>query len=327
MTALDQQLGVVDESTYGTAVTVTRFFELEAGSDIKPQFGRTRSDPLRPGQYFPRSDRVAVYSNGATGTLNMAMLAKGFGWWAKHLLGATATTGPTDSVYTHTGTCGPLEGDFFTAQITKPLHPGGTAQAFTCSGGKVTKWTLSNSVDQHLMLGVDVDFQKVVTGTATASASYPSGNEPLSWTGGAVTIAGNAYPVSEFSLECTNVIDTERKRIQGSALKKEPTGEAREGAFSFAGDFDALTLYNIAAAATASGAHAKIVGTWTSPTLVGAAAYAQVIVTVEVAQFDEVDIVNQARGVGVLQTLSGAVSFDGTNSGIKLEIKNADSTA
>ena len=73
MGLMDHQLGVVDESTYGTAVTVTRFFEYES-ENIAETYGRTEGDPLRVGSGFVRNDRFTPYFAGAAGTIQMTAL-------------------------------------------------------------------------------------------------------------------------------------------------------------------------------------------------------------------------------------------------------------
>jgi hypothetical protein len=326
MTLLDQQVGVKDEVTYGTAVTVDRFYEFESES-IGEEWGRTEGDPLRPGTYFKRSDRFTPYFSGASGALEMAVLSKGFGWWVKHMLGTSATVGPTDSVYTHTGTAGPLIGDFFTLQVTRPFGPTGTAQAFTYSGGKIASWGLANTVDGNLIATMNCDFAKRTTGTAAATASYPTGMENLSWAGGALTIAGTSVPVTDVAFDVDNGLGVDRRFIRADTSKKEPLGDGKSGSFSLTADFDDLTQINRVASLTAAGAIAKLVGTWTAPTLAGAAAFPQLIVTVEVGRFDTWGAANGARGEAIMQDLSGDIRFDGTNSGIKVEYKSVDVTA
>lgn len=326
MAALDQQLMTKNETVWGTPVTPDRTWEFNSES-IEESYGRTEGDPLRVGTYFKRSDRSTPYFEGASGSIEMDVLTKGFGWWLKHLLGAVATTGPTETtVYTHTGTVADLLGTSFTCQVGRPFHPSGSVQAFTYEGGKVTEWTLSNSVEDNLVLEVNCDFQQVSTATSLATAAYPSGMENLTWVGGTVTIGGTAVPVTEFSLNVNNGLNTDRRYIQGSADKKEQTGGRREGSFSLTADFDSLTQRNRAAATSASSAQAAIVATWQGPTLLGSTIYPTLQVTVPVGQFDAWTAANEGPE-GIMQELSGSVKFDGTNSALSMVYKSADTTA
>jgi hypothetical protein len=326
MGAMDHQLGVVDEVTYGTPVTVTRFFEYES-ENIQETYGRTEGDPLRVGSGFVRQDRFTPYPGGAAGTIQMTALTKGFGFWLKHMMGQVATTGPAETtVYTHTGTEATLVGDSFTCQVNRPFHPSGTNQAFTYSGGKVAKWTLSNSVEGNLLLDLDVDFQKYATDVALATASYPTGMEPFSWVGGFVTIGGSNYDVTEFSLEVDNGLDVDRRQIRANALKKEPTSSRRSGSFSLSADFDSLTQRNRAASDTRAGALAAVTGVWRGPTLLGSTIYPEFSVSIAAARFDEWSGATEGTDA-ISQELSGVVRYDGTTSPVVVTYKSADTTA
>lgn len=326
MGAMDHQLGVVDEVTYGTAVTVSRFFEYES-ENIAETYGRTEGDPLRVGSGFVRNDRFTPYIGGAAGTIQMGVLTKGFGFWLKHMMGAVATTGPAEtSVYTHTGTEASLIGDSFTCQVNRPFHPSGTNQAFTYSGGKISKWTLSNSVEGNLLLDLDCDFQTFDTGVALATASYPTGMEPFTWAGGFVTIGGTNYDVTEFSLEVDNGLDVDRRQIRANPLKKEPTSSRRSASFSLSADFDSLTNRNRAASTTRAGALAAVTGVWRGPTLLGSTIYPEFSVSLAAARFDEWSGATEGTDA-ISQELSGVVRYDGTTSPVVVTYKSADTTA
>lgn len=158
MTTLNTQLGVVDESTYGTPVVVSRFFEYNS-EDISPDQGRTESAGLRVGNRTRRADRYEPFRRGAAGSLMFDVPTKGFGFWLKHMLGTVASGTIVDSNYTHTGTEGSLLGKFFTTQLNRPFNPSGTAQAFTYHGGKVADWELSCDLDGVLVASLGCDFE------------------------------------------------------------------------------------------------------------------------------------------------------------------------
>lgn len=326
MGAMDHQLGIVDESTYGTPVTVTRFFEYES-EGIEDSFGRTEGDPLRVGSSYVRNDRFTPYYSGAAGTLEMAVMTKGFGIWLKHMLGAVNTSGPAEtSVYTHTATEGALLGKSFTLQVNRPFHPAGTNQAFTYEGGKVADWEFKNSVDGNLMLSLGLDFENVATATALATASYPATMENFTWAGGVVTIGGVATDISEFSLKGSNGLDVGRRRIRGNTDKKEPTSSRREASFAIKADFESLTQRSRAASATRAGALAAIVATWNGPTLLGSTLYPQLQITIPAGRFDEWKGATEGTDA-IEQDLSGVVRYDGSASPITIVYKSADVTA
>lgn len=325
--SIDTQAGFVDESTYGTAVTVTKFFPLISES-IREDVSKLESEARRSGLHVQRSDISIPIYKGSAGSVEIPIMSKDFGWWLKHLTGAVATAGPTDSGYTHTGTVGTLKGDSFSAQFNRPFHDSGSNQPFSYEGGKVASWEISCGVDQEAKLSADLDFENVATGTALASASYPAGLELLSWAHAEslLTIAGTTVPVTEFTVGCDNGLKLDRHYVRGSALKKEPVADKyREITWSLTADFDSLTQYNRFKAATNAGQYAEIVVALKAPTLIGATTYPGLTITIPAARFDEIDVDNSSTDPN-MQTLSGVARYDGTNSPITLAYVTTQST-
>lgn len=327
MGAMDFQLGYADETpgAYGVPVTPTKFLEYDSES-IEETEGRTEGDPLRTGSAFLRHDRFTPYFEGASGNLSFAVMTKGFGWWLKHMLGAVATTGPAETnIYTHTGTEGELFGKSFTMQMNRPFNPSGTNQPFTYRGGKVTEWTLSNSVDENLMCELGLDFQQVDTAPALANASYPANMDNFTWAGGVITLGGTAYDVTEISLQGNNGLATDRRAIRGNTDKKEPTSARREGSFSVKADFDSLTHRNRAHATTRAGALASLEARWRGPTLLGSTLFPELKVTIPAIRFDEWK--GSTEGTDAIeQELSGAVRWNGAQSPFSMAYATADTT-
>jgi hypothetical protein len=320
------QLGVVDEVTYGTPVTVARFFELNSET-IKEQRGRIESQGLRAGYRVANKDRFVPYTLGAAGDIVLEPLSKGFGWWLKHMLGTVASGAPADSATLHTGTIGDLKGDSFTCQFNRPFHPADTDQAFTYHGGKVAGWELSNDVDGLLMAKLTCDFEDMDTTTGLAVASYPSGTvENFSFVGGVVEIGDVAFDVTNAVVSCNNNLKTDRRYLRGSALKKEPVENGfRQIAWSLASDFESLTQYDRYRANTRAGALAKIELIWTAPTLIGVSAYPVLKVTIDEARFDDAPV-NISGPEALTQALSGVGMYDGTTSAVTIEYTSADAT-
>lgn len=325
MGQLDHQLMIAEESTYGTAVTPNRTYEFNSES-IAEAYGRVESEALRVGQFVSRSDRWTPYFQGAAGSVQLDVLTKGFGVWFKHALGGIATSGPSgDGAYTHTATVADLWGKSLTLQVNRPFHPSGTNQAFTYEGGKVTEWTLSNSVEGNLLLDLGLDFEQVATGTALATASYPASMDNFTWAGGTISIGGSSYDVTEFSVSCNNGLDVDRRQIRNNTDKKQPTGGKRELAWSLSADFDSLTQRNRAASTTRAGALAEIKGTWVGPILIGGSTYPSIEVKIPAGRFDEWSAAVEGPD-GVTQELSGIGLYDGTNSPVTVTYISADTT-
>ncbi len=317
---IDTQLGVVDESTYGTAVTVTRFFPL-LSENIKPVVERVHSDARRAGELAKRNDAVPNLL-GFGGTLELPIYSKDFGWWLKHLQGtAPTTTGPTDSAYTHSSAICSQAAKSFTAQVNRPLHDLGTAQAFTYEGGKVVSWEISAAVGEEPKLSAECDFEDCSTATALATASYTSGMELLNWAHSAstLTIGGTSVPVTKCSVRSNANLKTDRHYIRGSARKKQPVAAGfREVEFDLECDWDATTQYARVIAETQAGVHASIVITLKANTLIGATSYPALVMTLGAARFDDVDIENGLDPN--MQTLSGTAYLDPSTSGTPLKL-------
>lgn len=328
MATLDHQLGLsTNEVTYGTPVTpVTRFMEYNS-EGIEESEGRTEGDPLRVGTLVKRSDRFTPWFSGAGGSLQLDVMSKGFGYWLQHMLGTAVTTGPAETtVYTHTGTMGETFGKSFTLQVNRPFNPAGTNQAFTYSGGKVTEWTLSNSVDGNLVCDLGLDFQNVADSIGLATASYPASMDNLTWAGAVINIGGSNYDVTEFSVKGSNGLNLERRQLRGNTLKKEPTSGRRDVEWSLSADFDSMAQRTRAHSSTRAGALAAIVATWTGPTLLGTTLYPSLQVTIPAGRFDKWTGAT-AGPEAISQTLSGVGRYDGSASPVTIVYKSADVTA
>lgn len=326
MGLLDHQLGFGVESTYGTPVVTTRFYEYNS-EGIDESYGRTEGDPLRVGTHVMRSDRFAPYFAGAAGPIQFDVMTKGFGILLSHMLGGIATSAPTDSAYTHTATMADLFGKSLTCQLARPLNPSGTVQPFTFEGGKVTEFTLSNTVEGNLVLDLGMDFQQVATATALATAAYPTGMENFTWAGGLLKIGGAEvdFRVDEVSVAVNNNLNVDRRSATGGTDKKEPTAGRREVTFSLSGDFSSMANRTRAASATAAGALAALEFSWTAPTLIGATTYPKLTVTIPVGRFDEWSA--PAGGSdGITQELSGVGRYNGTDSPVTIAYVTADAT-
>lgn len=324
------QFGIGIESTYGTAVNVTKFFEI-VKEDIKGKYMRLQADALSAA-YVDRSDRYAVAAKGASGTIELEPLTKGFGHWLKFMMGTVNTSGPTETtVYTHAATVGSLTGKMFTAQVGRAVVDG-TVKPWTYEGGKVTEFEFSNSVDGLLKCSLGVDFEKESNPTSPSGAYVLQTNVPVtgaevfSWQGGTITIGGSTVDLSEVSVKVDNALKTDRFYINSAASKKEPTQDGkRKVSWSFKTPYVDNTFWAKAASATAAGAAAVISANWQGLTLLGSTIYPTLQLDIPVARFDEGG--PNVDGPGLLeQSFSGMGLYDGTNSALTVTYKSADTT-
>jgi Phage tail tube protein len=322
--------GIGTESTYGTAVNVTKFFEITK-EDVKGNYSRQQAAALSAA-YVDRSDRYAVAHKGASGNVDIEVLSKGFGNWLRFLLGTTNTTGPAEtSAYTHTGTIGSLFGDNFTCQIGRATLDG-TVKPWTYEGGKVTDFSFQNQVDQTLSCSIGMDFETesnpdTPTGAYVLATNIPvTGAEVLAWQGGTISIAGATVDISEFSVKCDNALNVDRFYINSAASKKEPNQDGKRAiTWSVKTPYVDNGFWKKVASATNAGATAIISAQWTGLTLLGTTIYPSLKIDIPVARFDEGGPAVDGPGA-IEQTFTGVGLYDGTNSALTVTYVSADTT-
>ncbi len=321
---VNSQLSVKDESTYGTAVTTDRFFEFNSEA-IKAVNGRIEYSGLRSGEDTQRSDRFVVVPKGAAGPIKLNPLTKGFGFWLPHMMGSVSTGATSDGVTPHTATFGTLRGKSFTAQVNRYDETTGTDHPFTWAGGKIPSWELACDVEGLLEATFNTDFQSQTTATALASPSYPTPMELFSFAGAVVQVAGTPIDVTNWKVGVDTGQKTDRHHLRGSTLKREPVrNKKRLVTWEITPEFDSMTQYNRYVSATASGALATIIATFTAPTLVGAASFPSIVVTIDKARFDDAD--PSVSGEDLLTNKLAGRGLFGSSSPVSIVYTTADAT-
>lgn len=214
------QLGLVAESTYGTAVTVNRFLEF-TGETLERRNNIAESMGIRTGRRYGGAGR-RISRQDAGGTFTMEVPRQSIGLLFTHLLGAVSSVNTVGTVWTHTFTPGDLLGKSLTIQkgVDKP---DGTVQAFTYAGCKILSADFSVDRDGLLMATWEIDAQSEVDSIALASASY-TGPVIFTYSEGALKIDGatRANVRSVGSLKIGNTLDTERYFLGNTGLKAQP---------------------------------------------------------------------------------------------------------
>jgi hypothetical protein len=315
------QLGVKDETVYGTAVTVDTFFEPLPGDPIALETGRVESGSLRRGQVVMSADRFVPYRLGGSGSRSLEVLTHGFDWWLRHLLGAVDTEAdtPVAGAEQHVGTLADLCGQSFTLQENVPMGAcQDSDQAMTWAGGKVASWTLSCSTEGVLTLEVELLFSSLKTDTVLATASYPVGAELLSWASGRVQVDGAALPVTSWSVAVDNKLKSDRHRINGTGAspsfgRLEPiTEEHRDIAVEFECDRTSLGLWQKFASATRAGALASFEVLTEGPAPITGSTYPSLAIEVPALRIDDVPL----GSLGLeepMQSVSGVGRDNGTD--------------
>jgi hypothetical protein len=173
-TGLDGSIGFGVETTWGTAVTPTKFLPLNNES-IKIRPKRVASTGLRNGAApMALSASYRTLWTDAGGQFNLDVTNKSMGLLFKSMLGTSATTN-SGAVYTHTYTMGTTI-PAFTTQVGRASSDG-TVNKFTYSGCKVADWELSLSTDAPLQLTATIDGKAETS--ATSGLTTPSYSDPL----------------------------------------------------------------------------------------------------------------------------------------------------
>lgn len=239
------QVGWKSEGTYGTGVTVDTFVPVLA-SNVKVDEGYMFPAGIRAGR---RTNPPGLLGKRTiSGSLEMELPNVSIAALLKHLMGTVNTTG--SGPYTHAFTPGAALGDSLTLQ-TGVADITDTVQPFTAVGVKPQGWELSCAVGEFAKLKVDWTGRDMTTGTALASASYTSGIAPFTFVQASVSVGGTPVATARsVSLKAAKGLRADR-HVLGSRLINQQLEEER---FVFDGsivaDFESLTLYNLAAAAT-----------------------------------------------------------------------------
>lgn len=316
-TALDAQIGFVDETTFGTPVAVTRFYEFVSES-IKMDQARIESSALRSGTRVMRSDRWALGKKTVGGDVTFELANKSFGLLFKHMFGGVATAQPDSggnpTVYKHTFTPGAYPTSM-TAQVGR-TDVGGTTRPFTYHGCRVESWELGCSVDEIASLKVSLNGEDEDTSTSLATVSYPASLTLLTFVNGTLSIGGSSASVMSASVAGQNGLATDRYFL-GSVLRKQQLEMGmRTYTGTFEAEFESLTHYN----RFVNGTEAEIILNFQGGVISGIYNY-EAKITANVRFDGETPNVSGPDIVG--QTLPFKVVDNGTTS-IKLEYQTTD---
>lgn len=314
------QLGLSEETTFGTFVASARFLEF-VSENINLSIARDESKGLRSGQRILRSDHWKAGRQSVQGDVSLEVGNRGFGVFFKHALGAVTTTAD-GAGFKHSCAIGDLFGKSLSLQVGRP-DIGGTVDPFSYSGMKITDWSLDNSPDNFLDLKLTFDGQLEATATALASATGPTETEILHWSGAAITIGGTSTPLQAFNLTGKNNFDTGRHLLTGVTTKKEQIENAlRDVTGTLTSEWDGNGATNYQRFVT--GTTAAIVATWTAVATYDTAKPYKLVVTLPAARFDG-DSPN-VQGEGIVPFPMAFKATDAGAGAITIDYYTADAT-
>lgn len=258
---LDHQIGIAAESTFGTAVTVSRFLEPDFTSvehSWDPNAIQGSGMQVGDGGFERASRSVGVVGKGS-GKFGFDLQTKGLGLLLNGLFGTGVSTLVSGTTYQQV----------FTSGLTTALLPShtvqygvvrsdasGTVDAYTYRGVTMGKLTLGVQAGEVTKGEVEWDAIGQSTATALATASYPAGlGRPVHFADWSATVGGSvtvptttalasggtpAASLKSFEFELDNAIDTERWVLGGTRLQQRTA--KRSASLKLAVEYDATTM-------------------------------------------------------------------------------------
>jgi Phage tail tube protein len=178
---LSGQIGFINESVWGTPVTVTKFPEfLSESLNWEPTW--LDSAGLKAGQAYKRVTRTKQSRFTVTGGFEIEAPDKGLGLLLKHAMGSpiSAPTLIATTAYKQVHVPGTKAGFGLTLQVGRP-QPDGTVRAFTYEGCKITAWEFSCSDGEVAKWSFDIVGQDMSTATGLAAATYTASTSVFSF--------------------------------------------------------------------------------------------------------------------------------------------------
>lgn len=337
---LVSQLGWGVETTAGTAVTVTKFVP-HINEGISLEVNRQQGEGLYGSTNgVALASRHVLTTKNVSGDFELELSDKSLGTLWRAALGSTTTpTTVTTGVYQAVFQPGDQKsaGSSLTVQVGRP-QTDGTVRAFTYNGVKITSFEFGGSIDQLATVKFGIDGWNETTGTALATASYPTGAIQFANTQLAATIGGTASTTSgvvsvtgstalagvrSVKIKGTNPLAADRFFAGGSGVKAEQLINGyRSYEVDIEADFvDRTVLYDLYTAGTTT----ALVLTYTGATAISGSNYPLVEVIIPAAKLTAGGQ-NVAGPDVVSQKVTLTAVYDGTNAPIQIRTISADSS-
>jgi hypothetical protein len=213
------------ESTYGTAVTPTRGYEV-LSSTLKRNKRTSQGGGLSGGTLLRKGARRNQPIQDANGSISLEVTPSKFGLLLAHITGTVATPSATGAGYTQTYPLADSIGRFLTIQEGMP-DTGGTANPYTFVGSKITKAGFSCEMAGNLTCSLDIDSRQV---TEVPTLTTPAFTSNLNvFHGGQMGVKIGTYGseaavqgVKSVSVDWERPMAVERFYANNSGLKSEP---------------------------------------------------------------------------------------------------------
>jgi hypothetical protein len=331
-TGLGSQLGLKKETTWGTAVTVDKFFRYESETFA---LERTYVDPvgLQAGITFAPQSLTKATTRTAGGGFELMMPYKLSGHLFDQMVPGTITPAQIASTTAYLSTfnvgSGGVPTKSATIQINKPATSSGDT-AFTYPGSVLTSAEFSMATGGVLSgtwTWVSKDETTPATtpaGAALASATYASSDDVWSHVDTTLTYAGSPVAgVTGVTLTWEQPYADGRFFLDGSGTRAKPipNGVATVTG-TLTGEWYDSTFYS----AFRSGAFAALVVTFAGPTAIAASNFPTIKFTLPAIQIRGSS--PQVGGPDLLDlSIPFVAKYDGTNAPMKVEYTSTETTA
>lgn len=313
---LSGQFGVAKETTYGTFVAPTKFYEFESSSPSL-ELIRVEGGGIAAGRATTLVSQSVIAGRSGSGQFAGSFPISGFGLLLQQIFGTTVTPvqQATTTAYLQThALVADLAGKSLTCQWGVP-STNGTVNPYTGLGGKITKAGFACAKDDMLKASLDFDFQDISEADPLATATYPTTQAPFNFTqltvkaGATVAAAAAIQGVTNVALDIERRQKTDMRYANGTGLKAEPITNEKIGA-SGSLDADFVAKADLADRFAANTTTA-LVFEWTGAVIESSYNYK---LTIEIPA---VKLTGSTPGVSGPDVVSGSFPFtvysDGTN--------------
>ena len=328
---IGSQLGLKKETTWGTAVTVDKFFKYESESFSLDQ---NYVDPvgLQAGVTAAPQALTKKTTRGAGGGFQIAMPYKLAGHLFDQMVAGTITPVQNAATTAYTSTfnvAASVPTKSATIQINKPATSAGDV-AYTYPGSVLTSAEFSMETGGILMGSwnwVSKDETTPATtpaGAALASATYAASDDVWSHVDTTLTYAGGAVAgITGVNLSWDQPMAAERFFLDGSGTRAKPIpNNVASLTGTLSGEFYDSTFY----AAFRSGAFASLVVTFAGPTAIATTYFPTIKFTLAAIQIRGTS--PQVGGPDLLgQSIPFVAKYDGTNTPMKVEYTSTETAA
>lgn len=315
----DCSIGIAQESTYKTGVTVSRWYEfidesLDWDKSVKQGQG------LRVGKRVARSARRTVPTAQGGGDITLELTSKALGLFLNAALGASTVTLVAGTTYQHNFTLGDTPPSLTVQKGV--IRVDGTVDPYTFLGCMVDSWELNIPNGDIATLKLTLDAGDLATATAYAAPSYAA--EPVNlfhfanasistgtFTAPTTTaLASAASPlasVRSLTLSCNNNLADDRYNMGGAGRKDKPTVGLREIAGSAVIEYANTTFRDAVLNETPMALVANLTaGALSTGVETFNIALPEVKFDKELAKANKTDLVLQSMAFSVLDNLTAA---------------------